>query len=264
MATYAIGDVQGCYAPLCRLLEKINYDPAADRLWFTGDLINRGPDSLKTLRFIHDLQPTVVLGNHDLHYLAVTLGAQSIAKKDTFDDLLNAEENDALAQWLSQQRLLHHDAALGFTLVHAGIPPQWSLAQAQTYAEELHDAMRAEDPTAFYQNLYGDQPDCWDESLTGTARLRCITNYFTRMRFCDHAGRLDLRSKSGLDSAPPGFMPWFAHPERKMKSQSIVFGHWAALQGQVDHPHVFAVDGGCVWGGKLIALRLEDLVRFSV
>lgn len=265
MSTYAIGDVQGCLESLQCLLKKIAFDPARDRLWLVGDLINRGPDSLATLRFLYRMRAAlvVVLGNHDLHFLAVAHGLRKKGKQDTLDSLLQAPDCAELVTWLRQQKLLHHDAALGFTMVHAGIPPQWDLRQAQAYAREVEAVLQGPDSSAYLANMYGNQPNHWDDSVSGWARLRLITNYFTRMRFCNAAGDLELETKEAAAAAPEGYAPWFSFAQRKTCDDNIVFGHWAALEGRVHTPNVYALDTGCVWGGALTALRLEDMQRFS-
>lgn len=265
MTVWAIGDIQGCLASFERLLAKIRFDHTADRLWLVGDLVNRGPDSLGTLRRIHALRDRVhvVLGNHDLHLLAVAAGAQSCKKKDTFGDILAAPDRDELLGWLQQQPLLHYDAQQDAVMTHAGIPPAWSLFDAQRLAREVEDVLRGPRAGEFFRAMYGNEPARWDESLAGTDRLRTITNYLTRMRFVDGEGTLDLLSKEGLDTAPPGFVPWFDAPGRRCTGTRIVFGHWAALQGRVDVPNVLALDTGCVWGYELTALNLVTGARVT-
>lgn len=263
MATYAIGDVQGCYDELQAVLQVCQFDPANDSLWFVGDLVNRGPKSLETLRFVKSLaNKQVVLGNHDLHLLTVAYGAQAKRPEDTIDDVLNAPDREELLTWLRQQPLFYHDAK--FTMVHAGIPPQWHCKEAARYAAEVQQVLSGDDFKDFLSHMYGNQPDQWSEDLTGWDRLRFITNALTRLRFCTMEGQLDLVTKAGLQEQQPHYLPWFKVPNRKHKQNTILFGHWAALQAQVDEPHVFALDAGCVWGGNLLALRLEDLTRYSV
>lgn len=258
MATYAIGDVQGCYNELMALLEKIAYDPNKDQLWFTGDLVNRGPHSLKTLRFIYSLpvQPIVVLGNHDLHLLAVAYGAISINAKDTSNEILNAPDRDDLLTWLRQRPLIYQDTRLGYAMVHAGIYPGWTLKEAMLYANELEAILKSDQYTEFFQHMYGNEPSHWDATLTGWERLRFIANAFTRMRFCTPDGGLNLTIKETAQP-PQGLVPWFEMP---MPNQNlrIIFGHWAALGGAIIKPGFFHLDTGCVWGGKLTAIRLED------
>lgn len=265
MATYAIGDIQGCLEPLQCLLKKIQFNPINDKLWLAGDLINRGPDTLATLRYLYQLRDsiTVVLGNHDLHFLAVYYGLRKRNKNDTLDELLIAPDCADLVYWLRQQKLVHHDPVSGFTMVHAGIPPQWDLSEALSYSREVESVLRSDKVEEFLANMYGNFPSRWDEALAGTDRLRLITNYFTRMRFCSADGELELQTKESADSAPPGFSPWFSFLRRKTRNQKILFGHWAALEGRSGVSHVYALDTGCVWGGSLTALRLEDECRFS-
>lgn len=260
MATYAIGDVQGCFQPLQCLLEKIAFDPRRDRLWFAGDLVNRGPDSLAVLRFVRGLGDVAasVLGNHDLHLLAVAEGVRKPNRKDTLDAILEAPDRDVLLDWLRQRPLAYREDAYPYLMVHAGIPPQWSVDDTLRLAHEVELVLGGADHGQFLHHMYGDQPACWDESLTGFDRLRLITNYLTRMRFCTSDGRLDLDNKGGPADAGAGLVPWFDHPARRSASTPILFGHWAALQGTSGISSVHALDTGCVWGGRLRALRLED------
>ena len=259
MTTWAIGDIQGCLEPLERLLKKIRFDARNDELWLVGDLVNRGPDSLGVLRRLHALRDRcrIVLGNHDLHLLAVAAGCVAHKRKDTFDDVLGAADAGALLHWLQQQPLLHYDAARDTVMTHAGIPPQWSLFDAQRLAREVEGVLRYGDARAYFSAMYGNEPALWDESLEGTTRLRTITNYFTRMRFIDAGGALDLASKEGLGTAPAGYAPWFAAGARRSAGTRIVFGHWAALEGKTGVPGIEALDSGCVWGGSLSALDLD-------
>lgn len=265
MATYAIGDVQGCYQELMALLDKIAFS-GNDQLWFCGDLVNRGPQSLETLRFIRSLgsQAVCVLGNHDLHLLAVHHGAVSGKKKDTLNGILCAPDRQELMHWLQQQPLLHTDPQLNFTLVHAGIPPCWSLKTAQQLAKEVEYILTSPQARDFFSNMYGNQPVRWTRQLEGWERLRVITNYFTRMRFCMADSALEFTAKGGLETQPEGFLPWFAHPQRKTRNERILFGHWAALSGKVEQENLFALDTGCIWGLELTALKLEDQTRISV
>lgn len=266
MSHYCIGDVQGCFSELTALLTKINFDPKHDTLWFTGDLVNRGPQSLEVLRYVKSLgdRALTVLGNHDLHLLAVVSGKAKVKSQDTFDDILNAPDCNELCDWLRQQPLLHHDAKLGYALVHAGLPPQWNLEKALQCAHEVESVLRSDKYADFFAHMYGNEPNRWDEKLTGNDRLRIITNYLTRLRFCDAKGTLELITKSESHTPPHGYLPWFKIPQRKTKILNILFGHWAALGGHTDEAHVYALDTGCVWGNCLSALRLEDGQRFSV
>ncbi|HEY0891725.1 MAG TPA: symmetrical bis(5'-nucleosyl)-tetraphosphatase [Cellvibrio sp.] len=260
MATYAIGDIQGCLEPLQCLLQEIKFNPSKDKLWLAGDLINRGPDTLETLRFLYRLRDsiTIVLGNHDLHFIAVYYGLRKRGKNDTLDELLRAPDCADLVYWLRQQKLVHHDPRLNFTMVHAGIPPQWDLSEALAHAREVENVLQTDKIETFLSGMYGNLPSRWDNNLAGVDRLRLITNYFTRMRFCSTEGELELQTKESVDAAPIGFAPWFSFAERKTWDQRILFGHWAALEGRTDVENVYALDTGCVWGGSLTALRLED------
>lgn len=270
MATYAIGDIQGCYDPFIALLKKIAFNPHSDTLWLAGDLINRGSGTLQTLRHIVDLDHQyqcikAVLGNHDLHFLAVAHGYKKPSRSDTLDELLSAPDRAELINWLRKCPLVHSDSALRYTMVHAGIPPQWSIEQSLSRAAEVEAVIQSEQLEAFLANMYGNQPEIWSDELQSFDRLRSITNYFTRMRFCDADGRLDLKCKTGAGDAPAGLAPWFSHANRIASKDKILFGHWAALEGDTgSSENVFALDTACVWGGKLSALRLEDGVMFQV
>ena len=261
MAVYAIGDVQGCFDPLRALLDKLNYDPSTDRLWFAGDLVNRGPQSLDVLRLIKSLPNTIaVLGNHDLHLLAVASGQAPRKRRDTFDDVLAAPDRDELLGWLRDRPLMHHDAALGCALVHAGVLPQWGLGTGLQLAAEAGEYIRRSDKNELFTHMYGDTPDHWQDDLGGWARLRVIINAFTRMRYCDVHGRLDLRPKGRPGKQLPHLLPWFQVPGRKTRDTRIVFGHWSTL-GVWDADGVIALDSGCLWGGKLTAVRLDSDAR---
>jgi bis(5'-nucleosyl)-tetraphosphatase (symmetrical) len=259
MAVYAIGDLQGCYIELRELLDRLGYDRDEDRLWFVGDLVNRGPNSLECLRWVRDLgeRAVVVLGNHDLHLLAVAAALGRKAKPtDTLDPILGAPDCDQLLDWLRTRPLLHHDAALGYTMVHAGLPPQWDLATATLCAREVEQALRGPGHQAFLKDMYGDQPDLWSDGLTGMARLRFSVNALTRMRFCTAEGRLELKAKGAPHTASAELLPWFALRERKSAQLHLIFGHWSTL-GEAEGFGVYPLDTGCVWGGKLTALRLD-------
>ena len=265
MATYVIGDLQGCLPQLIQLLEQINYHPEQDNLWFAGDLINRGPASLETLRFIKSLgnNATVVLGNHDLHLLAVAHGHGELKRKDTLAEILTASDRDDLIHWLRQQPLCHYDSQLNAVMTHAGIPPCWDLDKTLALAKEVEDTLKSDSANDFFAAMYGNTPDTWQDNLTGTDRLRTITNYLTRMRFCDSASKLDLKSKEGVGTASEGYAPWFNYPTQVPEHCHIVFGHWAAIEGITQQTRIHALDTGCVWGESLTALRLEDRQRFS-
>lgn len=260
MTVYAVGDLQGCLDPLQSLLKKVAFDPASDRLWLVGDLVNRGPQSLETLRFLYSIRDSLVcvLGNHDLHLLAAGHNIERLKKADTLREILEAPDRDELLLWLRQQKLLHYDNERKVALVHAGIPPQWGLKKALTYASEVESALRDDNLfTAYLDGMYGNEPAKWDPDLKGVARLRVITNYFTRMRFCTSDGTLDLKGKEGADTAPPNYAPWFSYPQRKTKGLKIIFGHWAALEGRCEEPGIFALDTGCVWGGAMTLLNVD-------
>ncbi len=256
MAVYAIGDVQGCYEQLQALLERVAFDPTRDRLWFAGDLVNRGPHSLETLRLARSLDAVCVLGNHDLHLLAAACHPRSLKTKDTLGQVLEAPDAEALLDWLRRRPLLHHDEALGYALIHAGLPPQWDLETARACAAEVEAVLRGDEHGEFFAQMYGNQPDIWSPSLTGMDRLRFITNCFTRLRFCDAEGRLALDQKGPPGSQPAELRPWFAWPQRRSRDTRILFGHWSTL-GAYDGDRVHALDTGCLWGGKLTAARLD-------
>lgn len=266
MYDYAIGDIQGCYEPLRRLLDYIQFDASVDRLWLVGDLVNRGPHSLEVLQFIKSLPitPKIVLGNHDFHLLHQIFIPSKPRKDDTLAPILKSSYKEEWGHWLRQQALIHYDKQLNVLLCHAGIAPVWDLMQALQYSQELEVVLQSELLMDFLQNLYGNKPNFWDPHLTGVARWRAITNYLTRMRFCDDQGKLLFDIKSSAFPPPKGCIPWYAVPHRKAISADIVFGHWAALQGQCPYPHIFALDTGCIWGGRLTALRLQDKKLFSV
>jgi bis(5'-nucleosyl)-tetraphosphatase (symmetrical) len=267
MAVYAIGDIQGCFDELEKLLTAIAFDADRDMLWFTGDLVNRGPKSLQVVRFVKSLgaRAVTVLGNHDLHLLAVMQGHERYHRKDTFDDVLGAPDRVEIVDWLRQRPLLHHDAMLGVTLIHAGLPPQWDLALAQACAAEVEAVLRGADYSAYLEQMYGNEPDCWSEKLAGQERLRFITNCFTRLRFCDAQGCLALEEKGPPGSAPAPYIPWFAVPDRRSADLNIVFGHWSTL-GPRNDKGIYPLDTGCLWGRSLTALQLdsEPMKWFSV
>ena len=266
MATYAVGDLQGCLAALQCLLKQAAFDPTQDRLWLVGDLVNRGPQSLDTLRFLYSIRESLVcvLGNHDLHLLAAGQNIERLKKADTLREIIEAPDCAELLDWLRQQKLMHYDEQRNVALVHAGIPPQWSLRKALKCAAEVETALRDDNLfPAYLDGMYGNDPAKWDNDLKGIARLRVITNYFTRMRFCTAEGKLDLKSKEGLDTAPAGYKPWFQHKERKTKGLKIIFGHWAALEGKCTEPGISALDTGCVWGGALTLMNVDSGERLS-
>lgn len=266
MSVYVIGDIQGCFEPLLKLLDVINFHPQTDQLWCAGDLVNRGPDSLSVLRFLFNLPipPVVVLGNHDLHLLAVYYGQARVLQSDTIQSILAAPDSEMLCHWLRHQPLIHHDEDYGYTLLHAGLPPQWNSIQAKQYASEVETVLRGANYKDFFAHMYGKTPDEWDEQLAGWERLRFIANALTRIRFCTLSGRLDFCDKGAIGSQAEELYPWFQLPERKSATEKIIFGHWAALDGQIFSPYLFGLDTGCVWGRKLTAMRLEDQKIFQV
>lgn len=265
MTTWAIGDVQGCYDDLQRLLDTIRFDPGADHLWFVGDLVNRGPRSRDVLMFVRSLgdRAVTVLGNHDLHLLAVANGFRQYHRHDTFHDILDAPDRDELLDWLRHRPLLHHDAALGVTMIHAGMPPQWDLGQARYCAVEVESALRAHDYGDYIGHMYGNEPDCWTDDLTGWDRLRVIINCLTRLRYWDEHGRMALEEKGKPAALAATYMPWFAHVNRRTRMDRIVFGHWSTL-GAYAGDNVYAIDTGCAWGGSLSALRLDTFELVGV
>jgi len=267
VATYAIGDVQGCYRQLRQLLKKIAFNPNNDQLWVAGDLVNRGPANLDSIHIIQDMgnSAKMVLGNHDLHLLAVAEGHKKLTRKDTLKDVLEAPDLQEIIQWLRKQPLMHQCTELGYSMVHAGIPPIWTIKQAMSYAKEVHNALKNDKSfDKFLANMYGNVPSAWQEELTGSDRLRLITNYFTRMRFCNAEGDLELDTKTEADTAPAGFQAWFSYKHHACAEQKVIFGHWASLLGKTDTANFIALDTGCIWGGKLTALRLDDAKYFSV
>ena len=260
MAIYAIGDIQGCYDPLRALLDKIRFDPQQDSLWFCGDLVNRGTQSLQVLRFLRSLGDSAicVLGNHDLHLLALYHGKIRIAPDDTLYELLHSPDCDELMHWLQARPMLHYDAGQDALLVHAGIHPAWNLEQAMSLAGELQQMLLGDASQAFFQQMYGDQPDRWGDDLQGIARLRCLTNVFTRMRFFDPQGRLNLEAKGAPEQhAGELLQPWFDCDSNLAPETRIFFGHWSTLAlGR--YGRAFALDGGCAWGGQMAAMRIDN------
>jgi bis(5'-nucleosyl)-tetraphosphatase (symmetrical) len=257
MSTYAIGDVQGCFDELRELLAAVSFERRRDRLWFVGDLVNRGPQSLAVLRFVRDLDRAAitVLGNHDLHLLTYAAGLAKPRADDTLAEVLAASDRDDLVEWLRGLPMMHVEGE--YALVHAGLLPQWSIEQARTLALEVEAALRGPAHRDFLRVLYGGKPDRWDDSLQGADRLRVIVNAMTRMRFCTRDGVMDFHAKGEAAAAPPGHMPWFDVPGRKSAGHTVICGHWSALGLRVA-PRLLALDSGCVWGGRLTAVRLED------
>ena len=255
MSLYMIGDVQGCDEALGRLLDEIAFSPSRDTLYLLGDLVNRGPESLKVLRRLMALEGAAhcLLGNHDLHLLAAAHGVRQLQRSDTVNDILDAPDRNELLDWLR-----HRPMALfenGWLMVHAGVLPQWDVADTLARAHELQSALRSSDWTAFLQHMYGNEPAFWSDALQGADRLRVVVNAFTRLRFCTAKGVMEFETKEGADGAPPGFMPWFDVPGRRTAGVPLAFGHWSTL-GKVQREGVLPLDTGCVWGGCLTAARL--------
>jgi bis(5'-nucleosyl)-tetraphosphatase (symmetrical) len=264
VAVYAIGDLQGCYAPLERLLDAIRFDPARDRAWFVGDLVNRGPDSLRCLRFVKSLGACAVsvLGNHDLHLACVAEGAQKKRKRDTLDAVLDAPDRDELVRWLRSRPLMHVER--GFALVHAGLLPEWSVGQALSLAREVEAALRGPEYRWLLERMYGDEPERWNDGLRGAERLRAVINAMTRLRVCDASGAMVMRFKGEPgEIAEAAWTPWFDMAGRRSRDHVVVCGHWSAL-GLYLRDDLLSLDSGCVWGRALTAVRLEDRAVFSV
>lgn len=259
MSIYAIGDVQGCYTALQQLLKKIHFDPVHDKLWFVGDLVNRGPDSLSVLRFVKNLgdRAITVLGNHDLHLLAVAAGLRNDKAHD-LHAILAAPDRDELLHWLRQRPLLHHDASLGYTMIHAGLPPQWSLSTAMNCANELQEVLRSDRYLQFLDHMYGNEPIIWTDDLHGWDRLRFICNCFTRLRYCTATGELALKQKGAPGEQSAHLKPWFEVRATAPDQGPILFGHWSTL-GIYSGNGVYALDSGCVWGGTLSALQIDSI-----
>ena len=270
MSTYAIGDVQGCFKELIRLLDKINFDETNDRLWFVGDLVNRGPDSLRVLNFIMDLGESVItiLGNHDLHLVALAEETMLPKSSDTLAPILSSPDKQKIIVWLRQQPLMHHDKDLNFSMVHAGLPPQWGIPQALELASEVTQSLNSDDYLSFIKVMYGDIPALWDENLIGNDRIRFIVNCFTRIRYLNDKHELNFSEKGAPGSGNDHLFPWFTVDDRKSKNEKIIFGHWATLHlGNIRDftPYnVYPIDTGCLWRRQLTALRLEDENIFSV
>ena len=259
MATYAIGDIQGCYDALQTLLEKIDFDPSCDTLWFTGDLVNRGPKSLETLRFVKRLgrAAITVLGNHDLHLLAVWQKRHCLSgSSDTLLPILRAADGEELIEWLCWRPLMYHAPELGYSLIHAGLPPQWSIGDALIHAHEVESILRGEQLIPFLENMYGDTPKRWQAELEGWGRIRYIVNCFSRLRFCKLNGKLDFKQKGPPGTQKKGYIPWFQVPGRRSADTRIIFGHWSTL-GLYRANNVYGIDTGCLWGGTLTALRID-------
>jgi bis(5'-nucleosyl)-tetraphosphatase (symmetrical) len=263
VALYAIGGIQGCHAEFCDLLTLIGFSRGLDRLWITGDLVNRGPDSLGVLREVKARgdRVRVVLGNHDLHLLAVAAGNRPMHRDDTLARIFEAPDRDELLEWLARQPLAV--AEDGMLMVHAGVLPQWSTRQVLALAHEFETVFASDERIPFLHALYGDKPDHWRDDLAGYDRLRVIVNALTRLRFCTADGRMDLREKRGATCAPPGYAAWFLHENRRTASSLVVCGHWSTL-GLLLAPNVLMLDSACLWGGALTAIRLPDRRVFQV
>lgn len=262
MSSYVIGDVQGCFSGLKRLLDKLHFSDS-DTLYFAGDLINRGQESLETLRFIKALPKAhTVLGNHDIHLLALYHNARTHNSGDTLQAVLQADDAKDLIHWLSQQPLLLHLPEFNSLIAHAGIHPKWTLKETLKHAKTVQTALQSPEPKTILNEAFGNTPNCWHDNLAGTDNIRCLINYFTRMRYCTEDGSLDFTYKGKPPHPNKTFKPWFDHS--LMIEEKILFGHWAAIEGKLQHNQVIALDTGYVWGGKLTAYRLEDNIFFQV
>ena len=260
MAQYAIGDLQGCYDPFRRLLDKIVFDPDNDRLWITGDLVNRGPKSRKTLRFVRSLGDAAisVLGNHDLHLIALANNIKEAGNNyHSLEKILDKSDRDELIDWLRFRPLAHYDAALNTIMVHAGIPPQWTIEDTVRYAAKLEKKLQSDSYIEFLEKMYGDKPRKWSEDLRGNKRRRFIVNSLTRLRMIRNDGALDFSHKGPPEGADKGLTAWFDAENAKWRGTRIVFGHWSAL-GLIVNDDLIAVDTGCVWGRQLTAVRLDQ------
>lgn len=263
MATYAIGDIQGCLKPFKQLLDLVGFNRQRDRLWLVGDLVNRGPDSLETLRYVRGLGDAAitVLGNHDLHLLTVAAGFARIHKTDTLNGILSATDRLELLNWLRACKLFHHEG--DYAMVHAGLLPQWSVERAAELAAEVEQVLRGAEYTELARHMYGVQPDRWQDTLEGWDRLRVIINAMTRLRICTVDGRMEFRHKGEPENLPAGYLPWFEVPGRRSAGSTVICGHWSALGLRIE-PNLLAIDGGCLWGRQLCAVRLEDRRVFQL
>lgn len=257
---YLVGDLQGCCKPLERLLQTIDFSSSRDQLYVLGDLVNRGPDSLGVLQRLRSLEgaATCLLGNHDLHLLAVAHGVRKPHRSDTLDPILNAADREDWLDWLRQQNLAVH--AHGWLMVHAGVVPQWDAAQTVALAGEVEAMLRSPDVGAFLTTMYGNEPARWDERLQGVDRWRCVVNSLTRLRFCAADGTMEFATKEGAGGAPEGYMPWFEVPGRRTQGTPVAFGHWSTL-GLINRDDLLALDTGCIWGGHLTAVRVDGATR---
>jgi len=258
MAVYAIGDVQGCFNELQELVSYISFNPKKDQLWFVGDLVNRGPKSLETLRWVKSLgsAAVTVLGNHDLHLLAAYAGIKELSPTSSLNSVLKAKDIDELIDWLRQQPFMSYSKKLDFAMLHAGLAPQWSIKEALRYAKEVETVLRSKNYKDFLNNMYGDQPNQWDGRLKGWNRLRTITNFMTRVRYCTNQGVMSFTDKGPPGTQSARMKPWYEIASRKSQDTTIVFGHWSTL-GHVNDYNIIATDTGCLWGGQLTAIKIE-------
>jgi bis(5'-nucleosyl)-tetraphosphatase (symmetrical) len=269
VAIYAVGDIQGCFDELEALLSHVGFQRGTDQLWCVGDLVNRGPKSLQVLRFVTELgaDARIVLGNHELNLIAIAAGVRELRPQDTVQDILDAADGSQLIEWLTGQPLIYREPGIPFTMVHAGLAPQWDVAEAAMLAGEVHEALNGDRRAGYLSHMYGNEPDRWETALDGWPRLRFITNALTRIRFVDCDGRLNLSEAGPPGSQPESLTPWYASNIRSSYGERIVFGHWASLQSEqaLDPVHgVYHLDTGCVWGRTLTALRLDDERYFSI
>ncbi len=264
MAHYAVGDIQGCYGELMNLLDQVAFNPKTDKLWVVGDMVSRGPDSHKVLRFLYEHRACVnaVLGNHDLHLIAIAFGLKRDKPSDCLDRTLRSDALQDWVDWLRTLPLCFYDETYDVTMVHAGIAPPWSIRDALSYSQEVEDVLRSKDATEFLGEMYGNTPLIWSDELEGMQRLRCITNYFTRMRALCSDGSLDFRYKGDTKNMPAQYYPWFKYPQRRARKATIIFGHWASLGGYVDNKYLFGLDTGCVWGRMLTLMNVETKELF--
>jgi len=260
MSIYAIGDIQGCFDDLLRLLDAIEFNKKQDQLWFAGDLVNRGPKSLETLRFVKSLGSSAitVLGNHDLHLLATAFKQRTPHKHDSLTEILKAPDCDELLTWLRHRPLFHYND--DFCLLHAGLPPQWDFAKTKAMALKAEKVLQSSNHLDFFKQMYGDKPDKWNSDLKGMDKIRFIVNCFTRMRYCDENGQLDFRYSHAIGTQPKHLIPWFTVPKRQSKEMKIIFGHWSTL-GYYHGNNCYAIDTGCLWGGQLTAIKLGKKVK---
>ncbi|MEC9375295.1 MAG: symmetrical bis(5'-nucleosyl)-tetraphosphatase [Pseudomonadota bacterium] len=259
MAIFAVGDIQGCFDELQQLIDTIKFDPTKDKLWFVGDLVNRGPKSLQTLQFIRNLNNSAVcvLGNHDLHLIAIALTGKYSNQDDSLIQILEDAACGDLIEWLRHQPLTHYDKDQNILMVHAGVIPNWSIKEVLSYGKEVEEVLRGKNANKFLKEMYGNTPDLWSKNLTGNDRLRFITNSLTRIRFCTPKGKLELETKHEPSKKFGNYLPWYEIPERKIFDTKIVFGHWSSL-GLINKPNLLALDTGCVWGGTLTAVQINE------